>query len=103
MELYLACKNNDNMNFAGILIRLDTIILSEVSLPPKDMHICTHIQMNNSHNVLGIPAAFLGPEETKQEGRLSCWIDDSAAKSTTALWKDFKSNTSKHMVANNHK
>ena len=82
MELYLACKNNDNMNFAGTSIRLDTIILSEVSQTPKDMHICTHIQMNNSHNVLDIPAVFLGPEETKQEGRLRGWIDDSAAKST---------------------
>ena len=70
------------MNFAGTWICLDNIILSEVSQSQKEMHVCTHLQMNNNHNVQDIHAAFLGPEETKQEGRLRGLIDDPAAKSS---------------------
>ena len=93
MEFYLACKNNDIMNFAGTLICLDNIILSEVSQSQKEMHVCTHLQMNNNNNVQVIHAAFLGPEETKQEGRLRGLIDGSAAESTDCSWErlDFKS------------
>ena len=58
------------MNFEGKCIHLDTFILSEVSESQTGMHVCTHLQMNNNHNVQDIHATLLGPEETKQEGRL---------------------------------
>ena len=79
MEVYSLCKNKENMYFVGKCICPNTIILSEVSQTQKDMHVCTHIQMNNNHNVQGIHTTFLGSEETKEGRGL---IDDSAAKST---------------------
>ena len=81
MESYSACKNNATMNFAGKWICLD-IIQSEVSQSQKNMHICTHLQMNNNLNVQDIHTTFLDCEQTEQEGRLAGLIDDSAVKST---------------------
>ena len=69
MEYYSACKNKDIMNFAGKWICLDIIILCEVSQSQKDMHVCTHSQMSNNHNIQGIHTTFLGSEETKEEER----------------------------------
>ena len=70
MEFYSASKNKNIMNLAGKWIQLDTIILSELSQTQRDMHVCTHLQMDNNHKVQDICMIFLGPEEPKQEGIL---------------------------------
>ena len=62
---------------AGKWIQLDTIIPDE-----KNSHVWTHLHMNNNHKLQEIHTTFLDPEEDKQEGRLRCSIDVSAAKST---------------------
>jgi hypothetical protein len=38
MEYYSAIKNKDIMNFAGKWMKLENIILSEVTQSQKDMH-----------------------------------------------------------------
>jgi hypothetical protein len=38
MEYYSASKNEDIMNFAGKWMKLENIILNEVTQTPKDMH-----------------------------------------------------------------
>jgi hypothetical protein len=38
MEYYSAIKNKDTINFAGKWIKLENIILSEVTQTQKDMH-----------------------------------------------------------------
>ena len=70
IEFYSASKNKNIMNLAGKWIQLDIIILSEVSQTNKDMHVCTHLQMDNNHKVQDICMIFLRHEEAKQEGSL---------------------------------
>ena len=38
MTYYSSIKNEDIMNFAGKMMELENIILSEVTQTPKDMH-----------------------------------------------------------------
>ena len=45
------------------------------------MHVGSHLQMNDNHKVQDIHAAFLDPEEDKQEGSLRGLIDGLAGKS----------------------
>ena len=67
-EFYSAIKDKNIMDLAGKWIQLDIIILSEVSQTQKDMHVCTHVLMNNNHKLQDICRIFLHPEEAKQEG-----------------------------------
>ena len=42
-------KNKDIMNFAEKWVQLETNIWNEVTQAQKDMHVCTHLQVNNNH------------------------------------------------------
>ena len=49
MECYSGMKNKDIMNFAEKWVQLETNIWNEVTQAQKDMHVCTHLQVNNNH------------------------------------------------------
>lgn len=57
------------MIFAGKWIQLETITPSDVSQTQKDIHVCTHLQLNINHKVQNIHITLHRPRETKQEGR----------------------------------
>jgi hypothetical protein len=42
MEYYSAIKNKDILNFAGKLIELENIMLSEVTQTQKECMVCIH-------------------------------------------------------------
>ena len=42
-------KNKDVMNFAEKWVQLETNIWNEVTQAQKDMHVHTHLQVNNNH------------------------------------------------------
>ena len=44
---------------AGKWLHLDIIILTEVYQTQKDLHVCSHLQMNNTHKVQDIHTTFL--------------------------------------------
>ena len=49
MECYSAIKNKDIMNFAEKWVQLETNNWNEETQAQKDMHVCTHLQVNNNH------------------------------------------------------
>ena len=42
-------KNKDIMNFVEKWVQLETNIWNEVTQAQKDMHVHTHLQVNNNH------------------------------------------------------
>ena len=49
MGCYLGIKKKDIMNFAEKWVQLETNIWNAVTQRQKDMHIRTHLQVNNNH------------------------------------------------------
>ena len=49
MEYYSGIKNKVIMTFGEKLVQLETNIWNEVTQAQKDMHVCTHLQVNNNH------------------------------------------------------
>ena len=68
MEYYSAIKNKDTVNIAGNWIQQETIILSEVTQFQKDMHVFSHLKVNNIQKVKDIHTIFHRHKETKNEG-----------------------------------
>ena len=60
------------MKFVGKWIQLETIILSEVTQTKKDMHVCTHLQINSNNKAIHIHTTLHRPKNAKQEGRSKC-------------------------------
>lgn len=51
--------------FCRQLVHLEMTILRRVTQTQKDMHVCTHLQVNNNHKVQDKQTTLHSPKEVK--------------------------------------
>ena len=66
MECYSGMKNKDIMNFAEKWVQLETNNWNEETQAQKDMHVCTHLQVDITHLCLKYRIPILHSTDPKK-------------------------------------